>query len=335
MSSAHTSIEEDPCNPNYEGKFTTGWHVGAIFIQILVSFLGTAIPLWTKKKGGKYTKLILSLGRNFGNGVILATAFCHMLIGATERFSSPCLPSFFQESYTAFAGVFCLLAILTVQLVQYLAVAYTHKAQTDNSLQVEEDEPLIQGEKRKRHNSPYRSVAEDHDEHTHSVLLSSGTDRKISTYMLELGIATHSVIIGITLGMCRDDEFTALCVALAFHQFFEGMALSSTVLSSGFRSLAQPIGVVIFYTLTTPLGVLIGILISSSHNPNSVTSLVTEGILDSFSAGILIYDGLVNMLNSNITHSASFHSLSVWARVGQFAALWLGASVMAFIGAWA
>ena len=159
--------------------------------------------------------------------------------------------------------------------------------------------------------------------------------RRVATYMLELGIATHSVIIGVCLGVARGDEFKGLMVALAFHQFFEGIALSTTVLDSGFKTLVQPVGVVIFYTLTTPLGVAIGVGISKAYNSNSVASLLIQGIFDAVSAGILIYDGLVNMLNNNITHNKGFEALSAARKFFQFVSLWCGAATMAVIGKWA
>lgn len=59
-------------------------------------------------------------------------------------------------------------------------------------------------------------------------LLLSHNHRQITAYVLELGIALHSLIIGLTLGVAADAEFLTLLVALSFHQFFEGFALSMT-----------------------------------------------------------------------------------------------------------
>lgn len=47
--------------------------------------------------------------------------------------------------------------------------------------------------------------------------------------------------------------------------------------------------------LITPIGVGIGIGVHSGYNPNSGAALLSIGILDSISAGILIYAGLVEM----------------------------------------
>lgn len=52
---------------------------------------------------------------------------------------------------------------------------------------------------------------------------------QVITVILELGIAFHSVVIGISLGAMGGDEFVALWIAMLFHQFFEGESLEYTL----------------------------------------------------------------------------------------------------------
>ena len=59
----------------------------------------------------------------------------------------------------------------------------------------------------------------------------------LNAYLLELGIASHSIIIGIALGVARD-EFISLFIALVFHQFFEGIALSAVVMEAQMKKTA-------------------------------------------------------------------------------------------------
>jgi zinc transporter 1/2/3 len=52
--------------------------------------------------------------------------------------------------------------------------------------------------------------------------LSPQLRKRVAVMVLECGIAVHSVIIGLTLGVQPDgSNFTALLIALSFHQFFE------------------------------------------------------------------------------------------------------------------
>lgn len=178
-----------------------------------------------------------------------------------------------------------------------------------------------------------------HDESTHyhgAAFQDNGEGHKISTYLLELGIALHSVLIGLTLGTTTD-SFTALFIALCFHQFFEAIALGAQIANLKTASLRSAICMVIFFSLTTPVGIAIGIGIhSGTYNPKSVASLLTTGILDSLAAGVLIYVALVNLITAEMGANAhAFHSLPARLKFLYFIALYLGAAAMAVIGRWA
>lgn len=157
---------------------------------------------------------------------------------------------------------------------------------------------------------------------------------QITAYILEFGIALHSVIIGLTIGVTDAQSFTSLLIATSFHQMFDGIALATTALEAGFKSKTQPILMALMYTLTTPTGVVIGILISKSFSGQSSSSLLASGILDSISAGILIYDALVNLITVNITHSKYFSKLSIFRKLLVFICMWVGAAIMAALGAY-
>ncbi|KAK6773874.1 hypothetical protein RDI58_029113 [Solanum bulbocastanum] len=53
---------------------------------------------------------------------------------------------------------------------------------------------------------------------------------------------------------------------------------------------------VLFFTVTTPSGIAIGMMISKGYNEQSSTTLIVQGVLNSVSAGILIYMALVDLL---------------------------------------
>ncbi|KAJ2688201.1 hypothetical protein IWW39_002401 [Coemansia spiralis] len=52
--------------------------------------------------------------------------------------------------------------------------------------------------------------------------------RALATYVLEIGIALYSVLMGLALAI-SDRGFIALFVAVCFHQFFEGLALGTSL----------------------------------------------------------------------------------------------------------
>ena len=54
-----------------------------------------------------------------------------------------------------------------------------------------------------------------------------------------------------------------------------------------------PVAAALLFGVTTPLGIAVGLGVKSTYNPGSVIASIVSGILDSVSAGILIYTGLV------------------------------------------
>jgi len=51
----------------------------------------------------------------------------------------------------------------------------------------------------------------------------------------------------------------------------------------------------LLYGITTPLGIAVGLGIQTTYNPGSTTASIVSGVMDSLSAGILLYTGLVEV----------------------------------------
>ncbi|KAJ3349756.1 hypothetical protein HDU83_000293 [Entophlyctis luteolus] len=109
-----------------------------------------------------------------------------------------------------------------------------------------------------------------------------GATKEITTVILELGILFHSMIIGVTLGVTPDDSFTTLLVAVCFHQMFEGMALGVLLAELDLSRRSKSL-LALMYPLTTPAGIVIGILVRNQYNENASGLVLTQGILDSLS----------------------------------------------------
>jgi hypothetical protein len=56
----------------------------------------------------------LFLSRHFGTGVLIATAFVHLLPTAFESLTDPCLPYFWNEGYSAMPGLISMAAVFIV-----------------------------------------------------------------------------------------------------------------------------------------------------------------------------------------------------------------------------
>ncbi|KAF2286576.1 hypothetical protein GH714_017848 [Hevea brasiliensis] len=151
--------------------------------------------------------------------------------------------------------------------------------------------------------------------------------------VLEVGILAHSVFIGISLGASESAEIIKpLFVALSFHQFFEGMGLGGCISEAKFKSKSTTI-MATFFSLTTPLGIAIGIAISSVYKENSPTALIVEGMFNSASAGILIYMSLVDLLAADFMNPRLQSNFRI--QFGANVCLFLGAGCMCVLAKWA
>lgn len=284
-----------------------------------------------------------------------------MLPDAMENFTSECLSAGWL-SYGAFAGVFCMIASFALQLLEVASVSYINKLKKNKQNELQDLEQSKLGfdagtlnesyptthpvDSKHSPSSPSANIchdlAPDHHHvgdnhgHTHGVLLHDDNAYKhIGTYILELGIVMHSVLIGIDLGTTSNSSFTTLLIALVFHQFFEGMALGTRLNEAEYKRLLVPICMGLIYIVMTPIGIAIGIGLHSSFNENSYSSVLSNAILDSLSAGILLYNAYVSLMSMEMSHNPAFHNGSTTRKVCSFVSMYVGAGLMALIGEWA
>ncbi|GFP90115.1 zinc transporter 4 chloroplastic [Phtheirospermum japonicum] len=179
---------------------------------------------------------------------------------------------------------------------------------------------------------------DDSHGHSHSHGFGGGDEEGgvrhiVVSQVLELGIVSHSVIIGLSLGVSHSPcTIRPLIGALSFHQFFEGFALGGCISQAKFRSLHSTL-MACFFAVTTPLGIAVGIGISSIYNANSARALIIEGILDSISAGILVYMALVDLIAADFLSKRM--SCNVRLQVVSYFVLFLGAVLMSSLAVWA
>jgi solute carrier family 39 (zinc transporter), member 1/2/3 len=172
---------------------------------------------------------------------------------------------------------------------------------------------------------------EYHDDHARSLAVR----QQIAAFLiLEFGVLFHSVIIGLNLGV-SGDEFSTLYVVLVFHQSFEGLGIGARLSAIPFKQGSWiPWVLCTAYGLTTPLAIAIGLGVHTTYDPGSFTANVVSGVLDSISAGILIYTGFVELLARdfifNPQRTNSNRRLTFMA-----GCVILGAGIMALLGKWA
>lgn len=123
----------------------------------------------------------------------------------------------------------------------------------------------------------------------------------LSILIVEAGTCFHSIFLGLSLALSTGDGFTALFIAIVFHQVFEGLAIGSRLASVDLEDLNSKDWKLwvcsTIYGITTPIGVAIGIAVREDYDLTSQRSLILTGVFDSMSAGFLLYGGLVGLLS--------------------------------------
>jgi zinc transporter 1/2/3 len=155
----------------------------------------------------------------------------------------------------------------------------------------------------------------------------------VRAVVMDFSIAVHSVIIGLALGVNTHlTEIRVLIVALAFHQFFEGVGLGVVIAVATIATWQKTVLIVVF-CLTTALGVAIGIGVEKRYAEDSSDHMYARGILNAFATGNLVYVALVEMIAEDMNTVAVQSSWRL--KIAMVVSLCVGAAALAVLAIWA
>ncbi|KAH7105954.1 zinc-regulated transporter 2, partial [Auriculariales sp. MPI-PUGE-AT-0066] len=341
-----------------------GLRIGSIFVILVASLLGGLLPIIFKpSRPGRATALLYDFFKYFGSGVIIATAFIHLLTPGIEALGSECLTGTWTEYPWAPAlAMISLFVVFLVELIAFrvgtsrlerLHAAYdshghgavggaahgpepsTPRAPPANELAIQtnlgSDGTIgeAHGETKAKHFD-----AEHGHSHPHTVS-NSAMAQLLGVGILEFGVVFHSILVGLTLAV--DGEFKILFVVLTIHQAFEGLGLgarlSALVLPQGYRWV--PYAGAILFACTTPVGIAVGLGARKSYEPESPTALMVSGVFDSLSAGVLLYTGVAELLAHEFLFNPHLARMSNKRLTFACVSMLLGAALMSLLGRWA
>ncbi|XP_037472530.1 zinc transporter 9-like [Triticum dicoccoides] len=308
----------------------------AVFCILVASAAGCAIPSLGRRFPALSPDRDLFFGvKAFAAGVILATSFVHILPEAFERLGSPCLVSGPWQKFP-FAGLVAMLAAIATLVVDTIATGYFQRA-----AHAKKAAAVVGADDVEATHAHHAHVGHSHGVSAVVASSAAGADdggaqlirQRVISQVLELGIIVHSVIIGMSLGASQSaSTIRPLVVALTFHQFFEGIGLGGCIVQAKFR-LKSVLLMALFFSLTTPVGVVIGIGISSVYDENSPNTLIIQGILSAAAAGILNYMALVDLLAEDFMNPRVQGNGRLQVIVNL--SLLLGTALMSMLAIWA
>ncbi|KAJ4357562.1 low-affinity Zn(2+) transporter zrt2 [Didymosphaeria variabile] len=342
-------------NNDYDGRM--GIRISSIFVILIGSLFGAVFPVFARRNRQLgVPESLFFIAKYFGSGVIIATAFIHLLAPANEALGNECLEGVITV-YPWPEGI----ALMTIFLMFFLELmtmrygkfggdnsfdGHAHGSAQNDSVSLEDRAKIAISEGNQGHG---HQIGQDHLGHSRDHTDNSELDfvergivpetyaaQMTAIFILEFGVIFHSIFIGLTLAV-SGDEFITLYIVLVFHQMFEGLGLGSRLASVPWPKDKKwtPYVLGVAYGLSTPIAIAIGLGVRTSYPPESTTTLLTNGVFDSISAGILIYTGLVELMAHEFMFSPYMQKGPISRMLWAFALMTLGAGLMALLGYWA
>ncbi|KAJ6115242.1 hypothetical protein N7486_001020 [Penicillium sp. IBT 16267x] len=298
---------------DYNGNL--GARISSVFVVLITSTVVTFFPVVARRvKALHIPNLVYIIARYFGSGVILATAFVHLLDPAYyEIGQNTCVGvtgNWYQYSWPP---AFALAAIAVTFLLDFGAKLYVEGkygivSQGHSSPYVHQGEVQVLSSNGKEMSSsqdqsqkeslPTSVQVRDEEALEEALEEEKSYQQQIAAFLiLEFGVLFHSVIIGLTLGVVGS-EFSVLYVVIIFHQAFEGLGIGARMSAIPFPPNRSwlPWVLCAAYGLTTPVSIAIGLGVRTKMNLNSFNSNIIQGVMDASSGGVLIYTAMVELL---------------------------------------
>ncbi|GKT52108.1 zinc-regulated transporter 2 [Colletotrichum spaethianum] len=334
---------------DYNGHL--GARISSIFVILFVSTAFTMFPIASKLvKTLRVPRFAYTFARYFGSGVILATAFIHLLDPAyTQIGPQTCIGDSGHWGDYSWCAAIILVSVLGIFSIDLAAEVYVEQKYgqnkdgnsieilfTDTSVnhfQQPDDNLVCQQQKKSVKQSDFMKPQSLETDSSHSGERSFR--QQIAAFLiLEFGIIVHSVIIGLNLGV-TGSEFATLYPVLVFHQSFEGLGIGARMSSIPFgKHTWLPWVLCAAYGLTTPVSIAIGLGVRTTYVPNSKQALMVQGVLNAISAGLLIYSALVELLARDFLFDSN-RSRRRSQILYMYFCMVLGAGIMSLIGFWA
>lgn len=365
MSDTASSSVTIECGAGNEYDGRLGLRISSIFVIMVGSLIGAVAPiLLARSSRMAFPKTAFFVAKYFGSGVIIATAFIHLLAPANEALGSPCFPEDAAIASYPWPEGIALMTIFFMFFIELLASRFEwNLGQAAHSHDPSREHIVTSSKKQSDVETATAAESTVGQVHTHAAAADSGFTNEVSyppggedhlghkrehedpdsfaaqmtaLFILEFGVIFHSIFIGLTLAVAGE-EFVVLYIVLVFHQTFEGLGLGTRLAVAqwprGKEWLPYVLGIA--YALSTPIAIAVGIAVRQTLAPESLTTLMVNGVFDSISAGILIYTGLVELMAHEFMFNVEMRKSSIGMTLSAFGCMCLGAGLMALLGKWA
>ncbi|VUC37306.1 unnamed protein product [Clonostachys rosea] len=341
------AMMEEGCDIVAEADNHFHLRIASIFIILVASAVGAIIPicLARKSKSCRIQELIFSICKYTGTGVIIATAWLHLLVPAAAELSDPCLEARLGAYPWAFA--IALWTVMAMFSVEILANKFTmsggsassadpspfpaRKESVETTSSGKTQGPLVSEIDVERVAAPSEKSAIREPDDT-DVSHRSCASQMLALLILEFGAIFHSFFVGLTLGTTR--QLVLLLIVLVVHQLFEGLALGARLADAPWppnRKFLRYVFVALF-AMATPIGTAVGM---TAQPGSAVVQKLLGGVFSAVSAGILSYTGMVELLAGEFLFSEEMSKASTSKFIVAFISVLGGMVAMSVLAVWA
>ena len=279
---------------------------------LIVVLFGTAllIPLIPLKfSDSRFFKNALKISKTFAAGVFLGMAFLHLYPDSVKLLSSIQYP---LTGLMAISSYMCMLFIEKVAFVDNNLISHggkhpdlgchcvtIHSDEEEDKIKhllstlIKLNSHLIEGDGEKCNIVCSKLLQEP--------LLASSPHKadSITSISIAFVLSIHSMIEGLTIGIRSDyNSFLNLAIAIFIHKIPESLIMGITLIGVNPKLTMIMISI---YSIGTPLGMIIGMIVNSTLNP------ITEGIFISTCIGTFLYIAVSEIITEEFAVSKLKH----------------------------
>ncbi|KAI8464492.1 MAG: Zinc/iron permease [Monoraphidium minutum] len=344
---AHIGHDEDGHAGGQRGGLTSlGLRLVAMAAILAGGVLGAMAPILWARLYPAPDSVPMRLVRTLSGGTILALALIHIIPEGLEQLDS-------LDLGYPIGGIPVVFGLLVIVFFDYAACAFIlHRRSQRDALgaakpaappppppccpeqgDAEQALPPAAAVSAKMASSMTGVTPMAHSHHHLPQCVITGVRQYVACYTMELGCMFHSVIIGVAIGVISEAPrvLATLAAVMVFHQLLEGVALGA-VLAATAMSTAKKSFMAVVYALCMPVGIAIGIAVADAYEPESRSSLLTQGVLNTLSGGMLLAVSLFSLIAEEFSKADLLTRPRLAA--GLMASVLLGVGAMAVIGIW-
>ena len=268
--------------------------VVSIVVFLVMAVIFGVMPHFIEKCRKSTT--FLSVSNAFAGGLFLGIGLFHVLPESNEM-----LEDLTDAPLAFFCAFLSYALILFVEKVSFNSHSllhdhdhlHIHLHKEEKEEKDEKEAPMVKVDmkpKDEEHENEHENNDADHHEHEHEHEEHTHKGSSITPYILLLALGFHGLFEGMALGIQSSVQSTlSLFLAIAAHKWAASLTLGISFVKAGIMR-RQLIIMVLIFAFIGPVGVAIGLILSSTANE------IVQGIFLAISVGTFIYIACTEVL---------------------------------------